>query len=147
MRAVANKTSRRLWDPAFFAVATATVVLLASLGGCGKAAVPTGNVTGRVTAQGKPLSLGQVRLVKADGVPVGSAALTPAGEFQFDKPVPVGEYRVAIGPPGEAAPAGAPDPQLEQALKAIPPKYRHETTSGFVATVKEGDNAYRFDMK
>lgn len=122
-------------------------IFVVGLGGCGKAAPPSGKVQGKVTVQGKSLEIGRVQFVKPDGVPVGSAKVNATGEFQFDAPVPVGEYRVAITPPGEEAPAGAPDPQLEKAMKAIPPKYRNDNTSGFKATVKEGDNSFTFDMQ
>lgn len=128
-------------------VVIAIAVFLIGLVGCDSGAVPTGKVTGTVSLRGKPFDLGVVRFVKSDGVPAGSARLGPAGQFQFDEPVPVGDYRVAIVPPGEEAPAGAPAPKLDQAMKAIPPKYRSESTSGFTATVKEGDNPFAFEMQ
>jgi len=128
-------------------VVIAIAVYLIGLVGCGNATVPTGKVAGTVSLRGKPFDLGVVRFVKSDGVPVGSARLGPAGQFQFNEPIPVGDYRVAIVPPGEEAPAGAPAPRLDQAMKAIPPKYRSEGTSGFTATVKEGENSLAFEMQ
>lgn len=102
---------------------------------------------GKVTLKGKPFGLGVVVFVRPDGVPVGSAELRSTGEFQLPAPIPVGQYRVAIGPPEDDAPAGAPTPRLDAALKAIPPKYRNETTSGFASAVKEGDNTFTFEMQ
>lgn len=125
----------------------AIAVLLATLLGCGKAPVPSGKVMGKVTLQGKPFELGVVMLVKPNGVPIGSVELSSAGEFQFSDPVPVGEYRVAIGLPKEEAPADAPASRFSEALKVLPPKYRNDATSGFVAVVKEGDNHFTFDMQ
>lgn len=121
-------------------------VLLGGVNGCGGPAVPSGKVAGKVVSHGSPLDMGYVQLVKADGVPVGAAGISPQGEFQFESSVPVGEYRVAVLPPKEEVPAGAPDPKLEQAAKKIPPKYRNHTTSGFTALVKEGQNTFTFDM-
>lgn len=122
-------------------------VILIGASGCGESTGPSGLVMGKVTARGRPVDLGHVLLVKPDGVPIGSAQLTPTGEFQFPEPVTVGEYQVAVLPTGEEAAAGVPDPKLERSLKTIPPKYRSETTSGFKAVVKEGDNSFTFQIR
>jgi hypothetical protein len=135
-------------QPAFPWHAAVLVVLITVIAGCGGTpAEPSGTVTGKVTLNGKPFELGVVTLVKPDGVPAGWAELSSTGEFRLPAPVPVGQYRVAIGPPDEDAPAGGPAPRLDAALKAIPPKYRNEATSGLTATVKEGENTFTFEMQ
>jgi len=121
--------------------------LLVGLGGCGSSQGPTGDVAGTLTLRGEPVGQGAVVFFKPVGVPAGVAKLTPAGTFQLDRAIPVGQYQVAVQPPAEEAPAGAEDPNREKTLKDIPPKYWSEATSGFTAEVKEGDNAFTFDMQ
>ncbi|MDB5388312.1 MAG: signal peptide protein [Planctomycetaceae bacterium] len=108
----------------------------------------TGKVAGTLKFNGKPVKdariqfndLDKKRAVSVIGSVVG-------GEFSFDDPVPVGEYKVIVLTPEEAA------PELGVAYKPkqyadIPLKYRDDFNSDLKATVKEGENPpFEFDMK
>ena len=134
MHGLANKT----W--AFVAV------LLAGLSGCGSRE-PTGDVAGTLTLRGEPVTQGSIVFFEKVGVPAGVAELTPTGQFELERPIPVGKYQVAFQPPPDEAPAGAAAPNRETPLQEVPPKYWSETTSGFTAEVKEGENTFTFDMR
>lgn len=109
---------------------------------------PTGNVVGKVTLGGEPLDQWAVDFVKADIMHVASATLSSSGDFQFEQPMPVGDYQVAILPPAEEAPAGEEeDAKRAEVMKRVPEKYWSHATSGLTATVKEGDNSFTFELE
>ena len=147
MQSLVDETRLALRRPVPVPQCALVAVLLVGCCGCGASQGPTGKVAGTVTLRGGPVGEGTVVFFKAVGVPAGVAKLTPSGEFRLERPIPVGEYQVAIQPPAEEVPAGAEDPKLEEALKKIPPKYWSETTSGLAADVKEGDNSFAFEMR
>ncbi len=124
-------------------------VLPLGLCGCpGGSPGPTGNVSGKVSLGGEPLGQWEVVFYGADGVPGGSATLSPSGEFRLGQPIPVGDYQVAVAPPGEEAPAGEEaDPQRAKILEKVPPRYWDHTTSGLSAQVTEGDNTVTFEIE
>jgi hypothetical protein len=143
--------------------AAAGAFLLAALAGCGG----TGDVSGRVTYQGKPVTSGKVMLVGADGTPhygdIGAdGAYRVAG-------VPTGEVlaTVASPKPGEArperpggsgrggdrrAPAADPAEAAAQAALAkrwfsIPEQYADPARSGLKVNVSRGGMMHDFELK
>jgi hypothetical protein len=122
----------------------AAAVLLV-LPGCGSRG-PTGDVAGKLTLQGKPVTQGSVVFFEAAGVPVGVADLDDAGEFRLSHSLPVGTYLVAFHF-DDGAVAGAPDTGPDVPAPQVPGKYWDENTSGLVVDVEAGDNTVVLDMQ
>ena len=124
-----------------------TICLLAGCGS-GVEAKKTGTVSGKITVEGKPLTQGCVGFVSST---IGASAggdLREDGTYTLDGPVPVGEYRVFLTPPGLGdTPPGVESEQPQQELKGVPEKYLEEETTDLTATVKEGENTFDFDLK
>jgi hypothetical protein len=134
--------------------------LLVSLcgAGCGAGdAHPTGKLTGKVTLDGKPLEVGTVQVVTADGKAHGSGILGKEGVYEIPN-APVGVVKVAVLVPDASAPPpprglklnmkDAKDPgppedpaALKLALK-LPAGYRNPQSSSLTTTIKSGDNSY-----
>lgn len=125
---------------------TLAAVVAASVYGCGKSAGPTGSVSGKVVLGTAPVAEGNVQFCRPDGVPVDVAKLDASGQFKFDRPIPLGEYQVAILGGGDA-PAGAGGPDAKQEAPKVPPKYQDSFKSGLKATVAKGDNTFTFELK
>jgi hypothetical protein len=123
------------------------VVILAGLGGCGGPREPMGDVSGKVTSGGKAATQVNVQFFRADGVPVGAAKVDPAGQFQFGRQIPAGNYGVAILPAVEETRDGAEAPGRKQLINQVPQKYWDHNTSGLIAQVKEGENSFTFEMR
>ena len=106
-------------------------------GGSGKAqdVGDKGQLTGKVTFDGKPLAGGYfVTLVGADGKKF-SSAIQKDGSVQFKTPIPVGQYRVVIEPvPGDSK------------RSLIPARYAAEGTSGIVIMVQAGKNQVDWNL-
>ncbi|MDA0658446.1 MAG: carboxypeptidase regulatory-like domain-containing protein [Planctomycetota bacterium] len=134
-------------------VIAAVSVVLMVMAGCQRH-VPLGKAVGIVTFRGKPVEAGAVIFSNdAEGVAyVGH--LGPGGNFRFEVAagygLPPGTYQVGIGPP-------QPKPSLEVDLARktdvrspfpeIPKKYFDPATSGFTATVADGENEpFRFEV-
>jgi hypothetical protein len=86
-----------------------------------------GQVTGKVTYEGKPLPGGFfITLVGGEGKKF-SSALQKDGTFTFNTAIPTGEYRIAIEPiPGETI------------KSTLPKRYTSESTSGVSIRVQPG---------
>ena len=128
-----------------------TILAVAAVGlvGCGKSEGPTGAVSGQVLLGTEPLREGGVQFFRTDGVPVGAATLDSSGNFKFDKPLPAGQYRVAILPAAaKEVPAGAEGAPTPAAAAKVPAKYLDISQSDLKAEVKAGDNPpLRFELK
>jgi hypothetical protein len=132
--------------------------------GCGG---PKGDVSGKVTYQGKPLLGGTVTFFAADNKVVGSSPISADGDYSIAK-VPTGEVKITVSAPpfvigGPNAPppfmgkaTGKPNPQLtkERAMKSqslprvqIPGKYKIPEQSGLTYTVQSGKQEYSIDLK
>lgn len=112
--------------------------------GCGgQRKVATGNVTGVVTFEGKPVEVGVINFESDEGTGAGAEAEIVDGDFSF-KSIPVGNYKVTVMPqlvdpqPGMVRP---PDPQ------DIPHKYRTPKSSDLTAKITAGENSVSFDLK
>lgn len=139
---------------------TLVVVHLCGLMGCGKAAVPTGRVSGKVTYKGQPVSLGTVAFRNDEKGAVAAAKLDSSGVYQLrfggDFNVPSGDYFVVVTPPDVELPIAsdiAKDPSKAQTpivqpeFPNIPRKYRNPLSSGLKFQVKPGENTFDIDLK
>ena len=140
----------------FERTAWAAAVLFASLilvgSGCGGAGAPVGSVSGKVTYRGEPVTEGTVSFTSDILAASGTGEVQPDGTYTLATQgdgLPLGKYQVCIMPPMQEE---SLHPQLSAAPVAkdmpnIPQKYRSFRTSGFEATVQEGENAHDFDMQ
>ena len=131
-----------------FALVVAFGVVVCTAGGCAS----KGNVTGKVTHQGKPVTSGTVTMIASDKMPYPgminadgsySIANVPSGPVKVlvTSPRPAGENRVA--PPiggGDTDISKGPDPAAVQAAPdgwfPIPDKYGDPTTTTLTGTVR-----------
>jgi serine/threonine protein kinase len=97
------------------------------------APAPSGELRGRVTLNGKPVTGVWVRL-KGDGT---STAVTVAPDGTYSLGLESGSYQVAIEPRAEKPPKGAPP---------IPQRYTDPATSGLTVQVRPGQQVVDFDL-
>lgn len=105
----------------------------------------TGKVKGKVSYSGNAVKEARVQFSSKD---TGAAVIgnVQDGEFVMTDPVPVGNYKVAVMTPQEAAPDSGVAYQPKE-YPDIPLKYRDEFNTDLTAEVKEGENEFKFDMK
>ena len=133
------------------------LVLLGLLAGCSGKTVPHGEVQGRVTLNGQPVTFGTVVFRQVDGPLVRNASLEPDGTYvvrAFEElGLPVGTYRVTVSPismlQGDdvvfaSAPLSRPQPS---AAPVIPKKYLTPESSGLKLNVVEGQNRLDVELK
>jgi hypothetical protein len=115
-----------------------------------------GNVSGRVTFQGKPLVFGTVLLVAADGT-AHQGTIDENGNYTIAS-VPTGRARVAINSPDPTAPvankSGIKDlegdrrrAELKIRWVPIPPHYGDPNKSDLTLEVKGGKNPHNLELK
>jgi len=121
-------------------------IALSLLTGCGGGpkAVPTGNVSGKVTVAGKPLVAGRINFI-SDKLGVGAGGdLSTDGSYKLDGAVPLGVYDVFLTFNIAPSQIGTP---AEDVRKSVPTKYLGQKTSKLTAEVKQGNTVYDFDLK
>jgi len=113
-----------------------------------------GRVSGKVTADGKPLEAGTVTFISTDGQrPNATGAIKSAGSYTLQTVEPgdgavVGEYKVAITDVDSAALNTAlPGAPVIPPKSAIPKTYQDAGSSGLSAKVERGSNTHNFDLK
>lgn len=121
--------------------------------GCGPARPPTGQVTGQVSLDGRPLARGTLTFEAAGLRPataqVEAGRILPATTFAAGDGVPIGRHAVAVfareQPAGDAG--GAADPGSASFSAAsmagrslLPARYTDPRTSGIAVTIEPGDN-------
>ena len=139
---------RSLRRTSVVALAFAILSLGALPGGCSKGP-PTGEVQGKVTFKGKPVTEGSVQFLNPKEGGSAGADLNADGTYVIKNPVVVGEYLVIVSPlihivdtdPGKSPPA-----PVEKPAPNIPPKYRMQGTTTLKAKVQTGKNIRDFDM-
>jgi hypothetical protein len=124
------------------------LVLLASVALCGCNTAKkeaTGQVSGKVTLQGKPVTVGIVQFYNSQAGSGASAELDETGSYKLATPIKVGDYQVAVQPPKAPSPM-----EMNKGAKAkaspVPVKFHHATSSGLKTTVKEGQNQADFTL-
>jgi hypothetical protein len=135
-------------------------LLLGALAGLGCGG--TGEVSGTVKFQGRPLASGSVLMMGADNRPL-YGEIHEDGSYRI-KGVPTGTVKVAVNsPPPTLAPQApgaegrskapepasrTPDPAADPKglWFAIPEKYGDPLTSGLSREIKKGPNTYDIDL-
>jgi len=127
------------------ALCAMAVVALGLLTGCGDSGEynPTGDVTGKVSVKGQPLTAERINFVSDKGVGA-SSALKPDGTYTLEGALPVGTYSVFITFDISPAQRGT---AAENVLKTVPEKYQAQATSGLTADLEEGRTEVNFDLK
>ncbi|VTR93238.1 Uncharacterized protein OS=Blastopirellula marina DSM 3645 GN=DSM3645_29326 PE=4 SV=1 [Gemmata massiliana] len=135
-------------------ITVAGCAALVGLALCGCGGAQTGDVTGRVTYQGKRLAFGSVvfmaRGEKSEPV---VCAIGPDGTYTA-KGVPVGEVQVGVASPDPRTPLELRGDQKPLPLAAdpklwfpIPTQYSYPLTSGLSRTVTAGPNTHDIELK
>ena len=122
------------------------VACLVWCGGCGSAAAPSGSVSGMVTYNGQPLTVGMVLFWNEEtGVRAG-AELDSSGNYQIHS-IRTGDYQVALGHPPPPPPS-----KLKKAARGsiprirVPDKFLSFQTAGLSAKVERGENKADFSF-
>lgn len=136
----------------------ALVVAGAGLAGCGPAIPPSGTVSGKVTAAGKPLNKGVIRFTPSAGEAGANwrSEIAPDGSFRVSE-IPLGDYRVSVETkylkglkpmPGTVSAGkgekGAGKAAAGEAVQ-VAAKYESPETSGLTHAVAEGPQEKSFD--
>jgi hypothetical protein len=119
--------------------------------GCGG----RGNVSGKVTYNGRPLVFGTVQFEASDKT-IKQANIEPDGSYSIPR-VPVGEAKVAVSSDNprssafqplqrEGMPPPGPLPEVVGWFP-IPPEYQDLSKAKLTFTVKRGKNTYNIDLK
>jgi hypothetical protein len=112
-----------------------------------------GQVAGKVTYKGQPLTRGTVSFMPSDGKgSPASAEITSDGSYQLQTFQPgdgarPGEYRISVRTGGEDLSARAADKSGKPAEISIQSKYEDPMKSGLTASVKAGKNDFNFELK
>ncbi|HXG12836.1 MAG TPA: hypothetical protein VNK04_23970 [Gemmataceae bacterium] len=126
------------------------VAVLAAAAGCGSGK-PMGQVEGRVTFKGQPVTEGMISFSNAAGEGA-EAPLGPEGKYLIRTPqggLPVGDYVVTVTPGTYVDNSDPKTPPAVEEKRApnIPPRYRRLGSTPLKATVQEGKNVFDFDLK
>jgi hypothetical protein len=138
-----------------------SAAVLASFWGCGQSGPAYWPISGKVTFQGKPVSVGQIRFCNPKaGIDVVES-LDSGGKYAIimgnRRGLPEGEYQVAIIPKLDFSrmksdehlrpiPSTMPS-EAERNPPNIPKKYHDPITSGLTVTVKPEPNTFDVDMQ
>ncbi|OWK45241.1 hypothetical protein [Fimbriiglobus ruber] len=113
-----------------------------------------GDLRGQVTYKGKPLRMGSLSAVGADGIPK-SAAIQPDGSYAVQN-LPAGLVKLTVCSPDPAkmqprankARPGEPPPKIDATgWVAIPDKYCDFSTSELTFTLGSGANEFNVELK
>jgi hypothetical protein len=136
----------RFIQPAALLIAAGFLTALAV--GCSSGPA-RGEVKGKVTFKGKPVTEGIVTFLNPKGEGDAEAQIGQDGTFTVPGGVVVGEYIVVITPPihiVDTDPGKSPPAPVEKNMPNIPRKYRQQGSTPLRASVKEGQNDFTFDM-
>ena len=132
-------------------IALCGLVLAAGMAGCNSGPA-VGDVQGRVTFEGKPVTEGSISFFNPQLGAGADAPLSGDGAYVIKtriRGLQVGDYIVFITPETylDKSDPTTPPARVEKNPANIPKKYRRQGTSPLKATVKEGKNEIHFDMK
>jgi len=133
-----------VWRPA---AALAAALAAVGLSGC-NSGPPMGEVSGKVTFEGKPVAEGRVTFMNS-GAGTGGEGKLKDGAYALTAPLPPGEYKVTVTPPIVRRQDGGKGPVVgvEKPSPDIPERYRTVGATSLKATVKAGPNEVNLDMK
>lgn len=128
------------------------LVLVLVLPGCGGG---SGSVTGKVTANGKPVTAASIVFKGPTGL-TSQTQVQKDGTYKMEN-APIGDVTITVANATEVADAGPALSPEEFAKKGaagvpkmgtqVPPKYGDEKTSGLKTTIKSGSQTYDIDLK
>lgn len=126
-------------------VLAVSVGIVTGCGGGGES-VPQGEVSGKITLDGQPLSTGRINFSSPSTGAAAYADLQQDGAYQLPASLPAGEYKVYVTPVGlgDTPPGDGPAPP--STLEGVPEKYQSEATTDITTTIKEGDNNLDFNL-
>lgn len=111
--------------------------------GCGSKPQPTSTISGKVTLNGKPVTLGSVSFYDAAKGTGADAPIGADGSFSVTK-VPLGDYQVSVMPPQ----LGPEDPMTPEVKNyPVPAKFRNGSTSGITCKVDKEKVDLPIDIK
>jgi hypothetical protein len=116
--------------------------LVLFLAGCSSGPA-TGQLTGKVLFDGKPVSAGSVKCVDALGK-VHNMAISPEGKYRLPR-VAVGLARFAVET-HTRVPEGMRTPTEAEKPIALPERYSNPDTSGLQVEVRRGETPYDITM-
>lgn len=113
-------------------------------------------VTGKVSYKGKPLAMGTIYMVGADGI-AAPAPINPDGTYRIEG-VAIGTAKIGVSSPkpptpqmlaharkGRAPANAAPPPDVATWFE-IPDKYADPQSSGLTVELKSGPNEHHIDL-
>lgn len=124
--------------------------LVMGLAGCSRGPA-VGEVTGKVTFGGRPVTEGTITFLNPTTGYVAAAALQDDGSYLIVTPeggVVVGDYIVMVNPliyVDRSNPRTPPSP-VEKTAPDIPQKYRTQGRTPLRAIVHSGPNTFNFEM-
>ncbi|MFC1597648.1 carboxypeptidase regulatory-like domain-containing protein [Planctomycetota bacterium] len=129
----------------FVRVACGSLIVFLLATGCGDGGPERGNVTGKVTLDGKPLEGADLEFQPTEGSP-SYGTTNPDGKYKLmytrdKKGAMVGEHTVRITTSTTATDENGNEIRVPQ---QVPPEYSRE---GVVKEVKPGRNKFDFDLK
>jgi hypothetical protein len=134
-----------------FARICAAVCLTALGFGCSSSSSgpATGEVQGKVTFKGAPVTEGTITFLNPKEGGSGEGKLGPDGAYTIPNKLNVGEYVVVVTPPihiVDTDPGKSPPAPVEKNVKNIPPKYRQQGLTPLKFKVEAGKNEANFDL-
>jgi hypothetical protein len=134
------------------ALLPAVLLAAAAAAGCGEN--KTGNLSGTVTFQGKPMPGGYIFFtnVASDGRVIAqkSGGISENGTYSVAK-VPIGDVKITLQEPTGDLPANLPSkggmPQRAPPPVTLPPKYTSVEQTDLKYTVTPGDQKFDIVMK
>jgi hypothetical protein len=128
-------------------------VLAALFTGCGGDPLGRQPISGSVSLEGAPLEKGTINFHPVDTAKTSTGGPIAGGKFEFErqKGLAVGKYRVTINAPkpgtGQEAPANTmPGDPLPVPVELVPPEW-NTNSAQFVEVNDSGKNEFNFDIK
>ena len=128
---------------------SAAVCLTVVLVGCSSPGPAAGEVSGKITFKGAPVTEGTVTFLNSKEGGSGEGQLGPDGAYSIVGKLNAGEYVVVVTPPMEMKdtdPGKSPPAPVEKNVKNIPPKYRQQGATPLKFKVEPGPNTANFDL-
>ncbi len=134
-------------------------VILLDFSGCTKkSSIPTGQVKGTVTFDGKPLEDGKITFVisgqRDSSAEILNGEIINATTLKSGDGIPIGSAKVSIYSEkivGTETVKGDDDPTatftIEKKAPRIPAKYNNIATSGLTCEIVAGENTLKFELK
>lgn len=147
--AFSRANAMRSVRPVHTALVSTGIFLAAVLAGCSSGPA-TGEVRGKVTFKGQPVTEGTITFLNPKEGGAGEGTLGSDGSYAIQGKLVVGEYLIVVNPPihiVDTDPGKSPPAPVEKPAPNIPQKYRVQGTTPLKETVQKGKNEFNFDLK